>query len=128
MRWSFRKSVLASLRPVISISCHSPTVVITATDLFIISSIGLLNSSLMSLTDRLRRALEKEESTGCYFLCFLLLLFFRTLFYQHKHLHRRSGVIIGLPRVYCGVGKTVFIGRLADPLDLRLPSASDFCN
>ena len=28
-------------------------------------------------------------------------------------------IIIGLPRVYCEVGKTVCIGRLADPLDLR---------
>ena len=40
------------------------------------------------------------------------------LFYQHRHLHRQSGVIIGLPQVYCGVGKTVFIVRLTDPLDL----------
>ena len=24
-----------------------------------------------------------------------------------------------LPQVYCGVGKTVFMGRLADPLDLH---------
>ena len=47
------------------------------------------------------------------------MVLFLTLFYQHRHLHRQSGVIIGLPQVYCGVGKTVFIGRLAVPLDLR---------
>ena len=41
------------------------------------------------------------------------------IFYQHRHLHQYLGIIIGLPRVYFGVGKTVFIGRLADPLDLR---------
>ena len=39
--------------------------------------------------------------------------------YQQRHLHRQSGIIIGLPQVYCGVGKIVFIGRLAVPLDLR---------
>ena len=33
--------------------------------------------------------------------------------------HTQSAVIIGFPRLYFGVGKTVFIGRLADPLDLR---------
>ena len=38
---------------------------------------------------------------------------------QHRHLHRQSGVNIGLPQVCCGVGQTVFIGRLADPLHLR---------
>ena len=44
---------------------------------------------------------------------------------QHRRLHRQSGVIIYFPRVYFGVGKIVFIGRLAETVDLRQPSTSD---
>ena len=45
----------------------------------------------------------------------------------HQCRHQKSGVIIYLPRVYV-LGETVFIGRLAETVDLRLPSTSDVCN
>ena len=65
-------------------------------------------------------ALSLLPTTGIinYMQCDARVRLFVTLFYQHRHSHRQSGIIIGLPRVYCVVGKTVFIGRLTDPLNL----------
>ena len=56
--------------------------------------------------------------------CDARVVLFLTLFCQHRHLYRWFGVIIDLPQVerewgwWCEVGKTVFIGRLAVPIDL----------